>query len=269
MKAASLTTDTASFRKGVNALAAQYGVEVKTVMLRQVSIIGGQLIKAFPPKNAKIGKQAIQNDLNRIILTAGAGKDAAITPVGKVKTYADGAAVITTDKGVLFVESGSASGAAYKGNDPQSIAPYHNELRDKRTGRTRNRGPWTVKKGNRIAIQNRLIVTPAALKKYIQSQSLRVGNLASGWMATLNIYRGPGKGKAAAAFVSRHGESNGSVIDGMSRDGSGSIVFKNQTPYASRWKRQNDFVLRNREKGMVKELKAAINAAAKKTQGVK
>ena len=262
--AATITTDGAKFRRGVNALAKQYGVEVKQVMLRQVSIVGGQLIKAYPPKNAKIGGQAIQNDLKRVILTVGNAESADIKPVQKVRVY-NGVAVIKTDKATLFADP--PSDGIYDPNGDQ-IAATHAKYRNKNTGRTMKRGKWTSKRGNRTAIQNRLIVKTATLNKYMRGVKERIGDLAAGWLATLNIYRGPGAGKAAAKFVSRHAPGDGLTQDQMGADGSGRIVFINRIPYASRWKRQNDFVLRKREKCMAKELAGAVRAAARKAQAV-
>jgi hypothetical protein len=54
----------------------------------------------------------------------------------------------------------------------------------------------------------------------------------------------------------------------MKDNGSGSIVFTNRVKYASRWRRQNDFVLKKREKGMAKELAAAVKAAERKARAV-
>jgi hypothetical protein len=52
----------------------------------------------------------------------------------------------------------------------------------------------------------------------------------------------------------------------MTPAGNGSISFTNNAKYASRWRRQNDFVLKKREKGMAKELAAAVKAAERKAR---
>jgi hypothetical protein len=268
MSAASITTDKASFRRGVDALAKQYGVEVKAVMLRQVSIVGGQLIKAFPPLksggkpgNLKSGRNAIENDLKRVILTVG-NKTADLRLKEKVRVV-NGMTIIPTYATDLFVDP--SRGGEY---DPQgnTINDYIRKYRNPRTGRVQGRGRWTKKDGGRTIIQNRLIVKPSVLKKAVQERAKRIGDLQAGWLPTLNIYRGTGAGKKAAAFVSRHAPGNGSVHDGMTPAGNGSISFTNNAKYASRWRRQNDFVLKKREKGMAKELAAAVKAAERKAR---
>jgi hypothetical protein len=263
--AASLTTDTLKFRKGVEALAKQYGVNVRGVMLRQVSIAGGQLIKRFPPKNNKIGTTAIRNDMNRIFLKTGIGRNADIHPEGKITIGPDGMAIIRTPQAALFADP--ASGGIYRANS--NLQAYHNSKlnapsgRRGSAGRIRNQGAWTGKKGERTIIQNRMIVKASEFSKYLNKRKKSVGKLAAGWLPTLNIYRGPGAGSKPAAFVSRHGPGKGYARNRMSTDGSGVIEFGNSFQVASIWRRNNDFVMKSRERGMKKELNAAIRKAAR------
>jgi hypothetical protein len=282
MAAVTLTTDRASFKRGVNALAKQYGVEVKTVMLRQVSIVGGQLIKAFPPLKAegkpgglKTGKAAIENDvrggrsLGTIRKSAGVVQtDANIIAQWDASIQA-GVSGKVAEARVFRSRSGAIYGvdrALYKPNaSPSEIAAHVEKYRSKKTGRVTTAGSFTRDIG-RWKFVDKLYVNEKNLQKFLTLRSKRVGNLAAGWLPTLNIYRGPGAGKKAAAFVSRHAPGNGSVVDKMRSDGSGEILFSNNVKYASRWGRQNDFVLKKREAGMRRELKAAVKAAAQKAR---
>jgi hypothetical protein len=275
--AATIATDTGKFRRGVDALAKQYGVEVRQVMLRQVSIVGGQLIKAYPPKNAKIGKNAIANDVKGGRNIGNFQRSVGVVQTGKNvlrewETQIKGGVLGRTVDGRIFV---SKTGAVYgvdrkfynPNASPSEIKAHVDRFRSKKTGRVTTAGSYTRDIG-RWKFVDKLFVKESKLNAYLRMRSLRVGNLAAGWLATLNIYRGPGAGKAAAKFVSRHAPGDGLTQDQMGADGSGRIVFINRIPYASRWKRQNDFVLRKRERGMAKELAGAVKAAARKARAV-
>lgn len=231
--AITIETDVPHFREGIQKLAKAQNRAVRDVMLEQTGILAGQLVKRFPPKTKKMGKTAIENDLNRIMIGM---------PDDKRDTLERWQDTLETQHDV-FDDSGVR------------IQDWHEKHRSSRTGRTRSIKGKTHVGGRHFS--NKLHVRQSHLKRYRTRRGKTVGSLKAGWL--------PGTrwgGKRPAQWIQKAGGS-GQAVNRMRPNGSGYLLIVNNAPYASRWRRINNFVVRSRTRGMEKSLKFAIAKAVK------
>ena len=232
--ATQIQTDSNAFRRGVQALAKAEGKAVSDVMRTETGILAGQLVKKFPPKTKKEGRQAIEGDLKKIIFP--------MTETATLNRWAD----TMEDVHDVF--------------DPEGvrIQDWHEKYRKGRTGRVHT-NLKTKRIGNRD-FSKRLHVQERHFKQYVRRVSQSVGGLKAGWLAGTKW-----GGKKPPQWVGKLSEK-GTATDRMRKDGSGYLEIRNKTPYASRWNRINLFVVKSRTRGMAKALSNAIKKAEEKTR---
>lgn len=243
MAASGITVDNEKFKKQVRELAKLTGRSVSQVMLQQVGIVGGSLIKAFPPSSEnktgtakndrRKGVRAIENDLKKIILP--------MHDLQVLKRWQDDFEHVHD----VFDDTGSR------------IEEWHESHRDKRTGRTRYIGGSKYLSGRQY--DNKLHVPKKKLDQYVRRKAKRVGDLKSGWLATAEL-----NPKNSVPGWIKNGSRRGSYSDHMkARTGGGFIRFTNGTPYAGRWKALGEKVLKRNQKRFVKALQAEYRKSIK------
>jgi len=97
------------------------------------------------------------------------------------------------------------------------------------------------------------------LNQYTKRRAQKVGNLKAGWIPTARL-----NSKTRIPAWIGNQQKSGSVRNNMNpKTGGGSIKFSNNVNHASRWKRTNDFILRQNGKRMVRALKAEYRKSIK------
>jgi hypothetical protein len=211
--AVTITTDVVSYRAQVEKLAKLTGRGLRDVMREMVSIMSGQLARRFPPSSAKVGKQAIHNDLTKIVYMEWSPE------------AIDGLSKRTGDP--RFDATGSL------------LREWHESHRTKphrRTASIRSRS-----KIGGAEFSDKLYVPRNVVNAYAKERALQVGKLKAAWTKATTIWKGA---KAPASWVSRHPDK-GTVDDKMKDNGDGSIEFTNTVKEASFWTDINNFVLKS------------------------
>lgn len=201
-----LVVDIKSFTRQMEGFKGQYRVTAKNVLRNQTGLWSAQLMKLTPPKSRKQGRQAIENDLKRIMRLT---KD----PAGlrKLKEMADR---IGGFPEYLFNATG------------QDVAAFHQERRSGRTGRTRRPNmKWQV---GAMTFSDAMYLKSAAFKKRLREASRRIGVLKEGWLLGVRRFGGRPVG-----WVKRSGRRVGAAIDRMRPDGTGYLEVVNRVPWAS------------------------------------
>jgi len=211
-----ITTNVKSYRKQVETYAKLTGTDLRTAMREGVSIMAGQLARRFPPKTAKLGKNAIENDLSKIIRT-------------------------DMDEGFLRWMAERTGDPRFDPNGAR-IEQFHNANRSALRRRT-----IAIKSESKVGnsmFSDKLTTTQKALKAYHKKQSQSVGKMKARWTYAALIWRGSAK---IPSWISKHTDK-GQVVDRMKANGDGFIEIKNPTPYASQWADINAFVVNSQKK---------------------
>ena len=236
------------FKRGIEAMMKEYGHSAGDVMRRQMSIASGQLAKRYPPltdgnkQSRNQGKIAIENDLKRIM-------------IGIPKEH---------ENTLTRWQDSLESVHDVFDNTGMRIEEWHKSHMDQRKKRVTR----SIKGHKFIAnreFSNKLHVRERDLKKYVNRLAKDVGKLAGGWSKGVTKWRG---GKMPAGWISKHA-GNGVAIDRMDKKGNGYLEIQNVIEGSARWKRIDQFVMKSREKGFQKELKAAVKKADKAGNAVR
>lgn len=271
MPKTTMTTDTALFKKQVRELARLTGRNVSEVMVQQVGIVGGSLMRAFPPlkkggdgkkprQSKKQGEYAIENDARRIFNT----------DAKELNSFdlAIQAGVSQADTVVRAVRT--KSGAAYV-VDRAFYRPYasYNEMKNHHDRQRNSRGRVTkaAAKGHdryigRWKAIDKMYVNERVFQNYIKQRSKKVGSLAAGWKPTAKLNKTK---RGIAGWIDRHPAASSSVRNNMNRQtGDGYILFSNKDDRASNWRSINDHIVKQNNKRMVKALKYEYKKALEK-----
>jgi hypothetical protein len=234
--AGAIVVDRRTFNRGIDAMMKEYGTSAAGVMRRQMSILSGQLAKRYPPNKKSVGKQAIENDMKRIMIPMPQEHEDTLT------RWQD-SMESTFD---VFDDTGTR------------IQQWHRDHIDPRKNRVTKsiRGTRFIN-GRKFSMK--LHVKESDLKKYVNRLAGKVGTLKSGWVPGVTRWKG---GKKPPSWVTKH-SGNGYAVDRMRNDGSGYLEIGNRIQGAARWKRIDSFVVKSRESGFQKELKAAVRKADK------
>ena len=238
--AGTVVLDRRTFNRGVEALKKEYGTSAAGVMRRQMSIVSGQLAKRYPPKTKGIGKRAISNDMNRIMIGIPKEHEDTLT---RWQDDLEGTLDVFDDQGVR-------------------IEQWHKDHMDRRKNRvTKSINQTSFLYGRKFS--HKLHVRERDLKKYVNRLSKKVGKLKAGWIQTR--WKG---GAKAPAWVNNHG-AKGVAIDRMKENGSGYLEIRNAIEGSARWSRIDRFVMNSRQRGFAKELKSAVRKADKAGNAVR
>lgn len=246
--AGAIVMDNRTFKRGVDAMMKAYNTDAAGVMRRQMSIVSGQLAKRYPPLTAsnkqsrKQGRIAIENDLSRIMIAIPKEHEPTLSRwQDSLEAYHD-----------VFDDTGTR------------IQTWHEKHIDQRKKRvTRSITGHKFIAGRRFS--EKLHVRERDLKKYVNRLYKNVGQLAGAWTAGTNLWKG---GAKPASWLTRF-STNGRAIDRMGKNGSGYLEIQNHIQGSARWGRIDKFVMRSRERGFIKELKAAVRAADKAGNRIK
>jgi hypothetical protein len=223
---ANIQTDVTSYRRQVETYARLTGVDLRDAMRESVSIMAGQLARRFPPKTAKQGKDAIMNDLTRII---------------------------RTDMDTDFLE-----GMAERTNDPRfnpkgdRIPQFHEANRNK--PRRRTSSIRTQSKVGPAMFSDKLATTQRALKAYHKERAQSVGKMKARWSYAALLWKGAAR---LPAWITKHPDK-GQVHDHMKANGDGFIEIVNPTPYASQWRDINAFVVKSQSRMFSNRIRAVL-----------
>ena len=238
--ASSIKMNDEQFKKGMAFMRRTYGTTSAGVMRRQMSIMAGQLVKRYPPFKMSEGKQALENDLKKIMISVPPEHEDTLT---RWQDDLESTLDVFDDTGVR-------------------IEQWHKQHRDPRTHRVKNAiDDKTFTHGRDFS--HKLHVRQRDLMRYVNRIAKNsIGTLKGGWSAGLRKWKG---GKKPPSWVKTNAE-NGIAIDRMKDDGSGFLQIVNLVKGANRWKRIDRFVMRSREKGFEKEIKSAVKTAEKEMQ---
>lgn len=245
----SVVMDNRLFKRGIEAMMKQYGHSAGDVMRRQMSIASGQLAKRYPPhgpggmktNSLKHGKQAIRNDMLKIFV-----------PI-KSEDYDDLKEWEEDYKGLRDVFD-------YDGQKIEEWRAKHFSQRTQRIGNS-IKGNW---QGYGRRFSNKMHIRESDFEKKIKELNKRVGKLAGAWTAGTKRWSGAGP----MAWRTKY-SNNGRAIDRMDKKGNGYLEIQNMIEGSARWKRIDQFVMRSREKGFQKELKAVVKKADKAGNAVR
>jgi len=233
-KVMEMKVDAVSYRKQVETYANLAGIGMRDAMREGASVMAGQLARRFPPKSAKHGRNAIENDLSKIIRT-------------------------DMNEGLLNDLADRTNDMRF---DPHGVGiqDFHEKHRTAARKRTRSIRSKSLVGG--AMFSDRLVTTQRALNQYKKRQSEGVGRMKARWTAGAVQWKGSAK---LPAWITKHADK-GRVVDAMKPNGDGYIELINTTPYASQWKDIADFVtksqgrmFKNRISGELKKQNAKFN----------
>jgi hypothetical protein len=242
--AGTIVVDRRTFNRGIDAMMKEYGTSAAGVMRRQMSILSGQLAKKYPPHgrdgmktNAKkFGKEAIRNDMKKLFVAMPA------EDYEDLKEWQD-------------EYRGTRDVFDYEGQRIEQWHKAHFDSRIQRVPKKAITGNW---QGYGRRFSNKLHVKEKDLKKYESGLFKNIGKLAGAWTAGSKRWKGAGNMSWRNNF-----SQYGKAVDRMREDGSGYLLVENRVQGAARWKRIDSFVVKSRERGFQKELKAAVRKADK------
>jgi hypothetical protein len=245
-------TDVTSYRKQVQTYAKLTGVDLRTAMRESVSVMAGQLARRFPPKTAKQGKDAIQNDLNRVFDTDEAIiKEWEQSIESGVMGSSQTMRAFKTKSGAVFLRDE----AFYRPNASLGeMEQHHLRQRSPATGRVTTAGGYTRNIGRWKAVDKMYVRAPV-LKSYVALVANGVGRLKAGWSPATTMWKGAAK---LPSWITRHANDYGSVNDQMKASGDGYIEIVNETPYASRWSNINAFVVKSQSRMFSHRIRAVF-----------
>jgi len=252
---ASITTDVTSYRKHVERFARLTGVSLKQAMQEGVSVMAGQLARRFPPKTAKQGKNAIENDLRRVFDTNeniirewDHNIDAGLMGSSQVMRG------MQTKTGAVFLRDM----AYYKPNaSAAEMKQHHLRQRSPATGRVTKAGTYTRNIGRWKAV-DKMFVNAPVLKSYAATVAASVGQMKARWIAATDLWAGSAK---LPSWITKHAD-HGRVNDRMKANGDGYIEITNTTPYASRWESINAFVVKSQGRMFQHRIRAVLKKRA-------
>lgn len=235
---ARMQTDSKRFQREIRTLAKITGESVSKRMEKEVGIVAGSLMRAFPPKTAKEGKQAIGNDMMKVIFPMH-DSDKLTEWQDQHETEMD----IFDDTGIR-------------------IQQWYERHRNRRTGRTR-----AIREKRFYAGRNwtqKLHVNQSDFNKFYRQKTANVGKLKAGWIPAMRL----NPKRNAPGWVRKH-PHRGGYSNRMRPNGSGHISFWNSVPYAGRsnFKSINNFVMRQNSKRLVRVIRAEYRKAIKKAGG--
>lgn len=247
--AGTVVLDRRTFNRGVEALKKEYGTSAAGVMRRQMSIVSGQLAKRYPPHgrggmktNAKkYGKEAIRNDMKKLFV-----------PI-PVEDYDDLREWQEDYRGTRDVFD-------FEGNKIDAWHRKHFNPSKQRVGKS-VRGNW---QGYGRKFSNKMHIKASDFEKKTKELGKNIGKLAGAWTAGTERWRGAGN----MAWRNKY-SNEGRAIDRMNEDGSGYLEVRNYSEGARKWKRIDNFVMKSRQRGFVRELKHAIKKADKAGNAVR
>lgn len=266
--------DNRLFKRGIEAMMKEYGHSAGDVMRRQMSIASGQLAKRYPPNTKKVGKLALTKDLlgGRKVAKKNTSVGIFNTDKDEIAKYeaADyaGLANLVPTATVIKTKTGAVYGVDNKLYRPNAsnaeMRAHHEKFKSQKTGRVTTAGSYDHVIG-RWKFVDKMYVKESRMRSYINERAKEIGKLKGGWSAGTKEWKGS---KTPPSWISKFA-SNGMAIDFMGSNGSGYLEIRNFVKGANRWKRIDQFVMKSREKGFQKELKAAVKKADKAGNAVR
>jgi len=230
-----MTVDAKSFIKETAQMQKRYGKEVGAVMRKHAGFWAHDLIKNTPHKSAD--QKHIKEAINAGIATA-------------FGVFESGEGKKTLD--FLFPELTA----------PVDMKSYHRSQRGANGRVKSNRRTVTA---GQITMTERPLVTRSQFNAYRRAVHARIGIMRSGWLAGVQRF---GQGRPAPAWVTRHGDRRGTVVDRFGLDGSGFIdLINSAAKYGGRSRHEGPvhFTQPYRMRKLGEELRRGIGKVAAAT----
>lgn len=236
--------DFAPFNEAMGRVQEMVNATAAEVLPRESRFFAETLIRLTRPAKQAQGRKRIEKDMSRVYV--------AITDMGTfINPHLDLAYQM---RGVAALLPGSnGQGILYSIGFRGEIGPFDRERHRGRRGRDGRVKP----SGSRLVVTN-----PAALRNYIKERQKNVGMLKAGWLPAVSKFGGK-----APAWITRHGDRFGKILDDSLREADPEIQLTNLVDFA-RYK-DPDIIERAisiRARAMVKaaelELKRRLEAGA-------
>lgn len=227
--------------------------DLEMVYKQQAAILVGHVIAITPPGN----KQALGlNDSGGIGLTAKKRGEAAIAadihrifPTSKLSTARLQGMI---KEGFIFqVGKGRKHAITEVAETEEDLARIHKFARNPKTGRTR-----------RMSGAGMAITKSALLRRYIKSQTLKVGKLNAGWIRAAQELKTAKS--SVPAWITRHGAGRGGVNIGRNSRGISVKMYNHEIWFPGNMESRVAAAVARRKRGLQIALAAIIERNEKK-----
>jgi len=272
-KTAQLELNSRQFKRQIARFARDHNVMFRDVMYDQMRLYCLDLSRRFPPSKKlfsrsefaaiktatgakserRLGERAVEIGIKSTIYPMSPDELAWANEFGisALKGMAAGKRMLKRKDGTVWL----VDAQIYKPNaSPAELEKWHNRHRSTVTGKTSREGKmhqWDRTIG-RWKERRILHTTPSALSAYIKRKKKDVGKLKGGWVAGIMRFGG----KLPAKWISRH--ASGMAGGAISQSGNGVLWATNTVPYASRYKRVQQFALVVRRKDLARQAKKRL-----------